>query len=246
MLTKIDNILIEYDLKYGNNKKTIVFLHGWGGNLSNFSYFAGVFNNFGYTTLNINLTEHGFKNLKENFTIYDYSEVVVKLIYKLKLKNLILVGHSFGGRLAIIISSMYNVCDKIVLVDSAGLKPRFNLITKLKVLNYKINKKLVSLHLKNEKSLEKYGSTDYKCLKPNLKSVFKNVVNEDLTYLLKNIKIKALIVFGKFDKDTPLYMAKKLHKKLENSHFLVYNGGHYSYLDESSKFINDLKQFCKI
>ena len=55
MLTKIDNIIVEYNYTK-ISEKTIVFLHGFNGNLNNFSYFCKIFNNFGYSTLNINLT----------------------------------------------------------------------------------------------------------------------------------------------------------------------------------------------
>ena len=43
----------------------------------------------------------------------------------------------FGGRISIILSSMYNGVKNLVLVDSAGIKPRFSIKTKYKVLKYK-------------------------------------------------------------------------------------------------------------
>ena len=46
------------------------------------------------------------------------------------------------------------------------------------------------------------------------------------------------------DKDTPLYMAKKLLKNIKNSNLVIFqNAGHYSYLNESQKFINVVKNF---
>ena len=243
MFKKIDNILVEYDYK-NVSEKCIIFLHGFGGNLNNFSYFAKIFNNFGYSTLNINLTDFGFKKLPKFFNIYDYSEIVFKLIKSLNIKNYNLVGHSFGGRISLILASQYNCINKLILVDSAGLKPKFSLKTKSKILKYKFYKFLVSKNIIKKEKLNSFGSSDYKNLPDNLKAVFNNVIKEDLTYLLKNVNNKTLIIFGKNDKDTPVYMAKKLHKNIKNSKLVIFNdAGHYSYLNESQKFINLVKLF---
>ena len=141
MFIEIDNLKIEYDYKRISDK-TLIFLHGFGGNLNNFSYFANLFANFGYSTLNINLTDFGFKTTPKSFNIYDFALVIKKLINRLKIVDFAFIGHSFGGRLAIILSGLHNMGEKLVLVDSAGIRPRFNLITKIK--NHATNQELTS------------------------------------------------------------------------------------------------------
>ena len=246
MFKNIDGIKIEYEFKKAS-ETTLVFLHGFGGNLKNFEYFSDKFFNFGYSTLNINLTDYGFKSLNENTTIYDITNLVFKLLKFLKLKNVILVGHSFGGRISIILCSMFSGLGikfrGLVLVDSAGIKPKFNLKNKLKILKYKVYKKLAKYNFKIYEKLNNFGSADYKSLTLNLKKVFTNIVNEDLKYLLKNIKTKTLIVFGNKDKDTPLYMAKILNKNIKNSQLKILNGGHYSYLENKENFIYLVKNY---
>jgi len=243
MFKKIDNILVEFDYKKRSDN-CLVFLHGFGGNLNNFSYFAKTFNNFGYSTLNVNLTDFGFKKLPKFFNIYNFAEIVYKLTKILNIKNFSVVGHSFGGRISIILAGMYKCVNNLILVDSAGLKPKFSIKTSTKIYNYKVCKFLVQKKLLNKEKLNKFGSADYKSLNNNLKAVFNNVIKEDLTYLLKNINNKTLIIFGENDKDTPIYMAKKLHKNIKNSKLVIFsNAGHYSYLNESQKFINIVKKF---
>lgn len=246
MFKIIDKIKIEYDYKKAS-EVALVFLHGFGGNLKNFENLVNKFYSFGYSTLNINLTDYGFKNLDKNFTIYSYANIIFKLIESLKIKNAILIGHSFGGRICIILSSIYKNMGisfkKLVLVDSAGIKPKFSLIKSYKIFKYKFCKFLVNKKLLNKNVLSNFGSTDYKGLNVNLKQVFINVVNEDLTYLLCKIKAKTLIIFGKHDKDTPLYMAKILNKKIKNSSLKILNAGHYSYLDCYNQFLYLLKTF---
>ena len=105
---------------------------------------------------------------------------------------------------------------------------------------------LVKHKILNANYLNKFGSTEYKTLPSNLKQIFVNIVNEDLTYLLTKIKLKTLILWGKKDKDTPLYMAKILNKKIKNSSLKILDAGHYSYLEEKEKFIYLTKSFLKI
>lgn len=245
MLKKIDNINVCFEYLKGNNNKTIVFLHGFMGNLSSFSFFCKIFNNFGYNILNIDLTNHGFSNLPNNFTIYDYANVVNNLILKLKIENPILIGHSFGGRIIMILASMYNYKNKLIFVSSAGIKPKFSLKTKVKILQYKINKKLVILKLKDKKVLNKFGSEEYKTLSKNMQQVFINIVNEDLKYLLNNIANKTLILYGKRDKDTPPYMAKIMHRNIKNSKLLKLEGNHFAYIQDAQNFIKLVKDFIE-
>ena len=62
---------------------------------------------------------------------------------------------------------------------------------------------------------------------------FVNVVNQDLTEYFKKISCDTFIFWGDKDASTPLYMAKKLNKIINNSElYIVRNGGHFSYLDD--------------
>ena len=102
---------------------------------------------------------------------------------------------------------------------------------------------MVKKNLLNKQILNKFGSSDFKMLNESLKPVFINVVNEDLTYLLKNINAKTLIVFGKKDKVTPQKFAKIFNKIIKNSKIVILDSGHFCFLDENLKFINILKHF---
>ena len=117
------------------------------------------------------------------------------------------------------------------------------LTVKTKILKYKFYKFLVNKKVISKQKLIGFGSADYKTMPANLKSVFNNVVNEDLSYLLPLIKNKTILIWGKQDKDTPIYMAKKLNKYIKNSKLVLLNAGHYSYLQKQFEFANLLKKF---
>jgi len=91
-------------------------------------------------------------------------------------KKVILLGHSFGGRVVIKIAAMENLpfeIDKIILTGSAGIMPKRTLSYKLKVGSYKLAKKvLLCPPVKKlfpdalEKMQKKRGSADYSSASP--------------------------------------------------------------------------------
>lgn len=221
----------------------IIFLHGWGGSVKSFMGVAKVFAGFGFFSVLLDFAGFGDSGEPEEpKTIYDYAGDVEDFIDKFGLDCPFVVGHSFGGRVGIVLASLGRV-GKLVLVDSAGLRPRFSLKKEIAVWKYKQTKKKVLKGKLPESALSRFGSSDYKSLSGVMRATFVNVVNEDLDYLLSSVMVPTLIVWGKKDKDTPLYMARRMRRGIENSRLLVYNAGHYSYLEHSSRFIEDVYDF---
>lgn len=156
----------------------------------------------------------------------DYVESIAELIRHYEMKNLTVVGHSFGGRVAIKLARYYGyMVDRLVLIDSAGMKPRRCIKYYFKIYKHKILKKLKIRH--------KSGSDDYIALSDEMKGTFNNIVNEHLEQHLKYVITPTLIIWGKNDADTPMYMAKRLNRKLIDSTLITLEGaGHYSYLEK--------------
>ncbi len=234
--------------KFGNTKNYIVFLHGWGADKSSFLWMKNYF----YSHTLIFLDFPGFGESLEpevSWSVFDYVEDLKKLLDQFEIDSLVLVGHSFGGRVAIKFSYLYqNDYNefKVCLIDSAGILPRRNLKYYYKIYKYKLVKKIAKKCKKYEKTLSKYGSNDYKQLSNVMKETFKKVVNEDLSFEAKFISKPAIIIWGSKDKDTKLYMAKKLHKLITRSELhIIKNAGHYSFLDNPSEVLFLLDTFIK-
>ena len=168
----------------------------------------------------------------------DYVGSVVELINFYKMSNVILVGHSFGGRVAIKLAAKYGyMLEKIVLVDSAGILPRRKLNYYYKIFIHKLCNKMNIKHIG--------GSKDYQALSNVMRLTFKNIVNEDLLPLTKKITLPTLLVWGDKDKETPIYMAKLLHKNIIGSGLIVFCGcGHFAYVERSDVFYAILNNFC--
>ena len=125
------------------------------------------------------------------------------------------------------------------MIDSAGLKPKRGLGYYKKVWVYKLKRKL---HL----DVSNYGSCDYRALDENMKKVFKSVVNTHLDDFLPFVRAKTLIVFGKDDKVTPAYMAKRFKRKIKNSQLVLLEGaGHFCYVDRKIEFVSQLEKFLE-
>lgn len=228
--------------------KMILFLHGWGGSIKSFYGAASNLSRYGFFCVLVDFPGHGESpEPKKGYSVFDYAKELNDVILSFGVKEVIIIAHSFGGRVAIklcgnIKPNKYKI-EKLVLVGSSGLKPRRGLFYKLKVKRYKKIKEKVNSGKLPESVLFKYGSEDYKCLSPIMKESFVKVVNEDLACDAKNIEVQTLLIFGKKDKDTPLYFGKTFKKLIEKSCLLVYNTGHYCYLSESERFIDDVYTF---
>lgn len=212
----------------------MIFLHGWGGDVRSFLFVA---KNLGVRATLVDF--YGFGKMPHPdypLTVKDFAEGVIGTMDAAGIAKADIVGHSFGGRVAIYLAAYYpERVNKLVLVDSAGVKPRRGIKYYFRITLHKILKKFGG-GLK--------GSDDYRALSPVMQATFRNVVNYDETPLLGRISAETAIFWGDNDKDTPLYMAKKLNKKIPNSFlFVLTNAGHFSYLDNSGSFLKILSAF---
>ena len=83
----------------------------------------------------------------------------------------------------------------------------------------------------HQKLLKIFGSKDYQSLPKSMHKTFKNIVNENLIYYLKNIESEVLLLWGKLDKDTPLKDGYKMNNLIKNSALIIFpKGNHFSYL----------------
>lgn len=235
-------------LKFGDSKTCLVFLHGWGCDLNFFLWVKDYFPS--YSTLFVDF--YGFGKSAEPskpMCVDDYVFELKKIIDLFDIENLILIGHSFGGRVAIKFTSKFQFDYKnfkLCLVDSAGILPKRGVKFYYKIFAYKLCKKLSKKVKWFDIKLNKFGSRDYKNLSPIMKKTFVCVVNEDLSKFAKMISVETIIIWGEKDTETKLFMAKRLYKIIPNSRLHVFkNAGHFSFLDKKEDFLILLDTLCK-
>ena len=223
----------------------VVFLHGWGGDIRSFDYFARALSCFRSCIV---LSFPPFGRSQEPTSpwgVQDYTDLVVALLDSLGYKECDIVAHSFGGRVALQMCCDKKVhINKLLLTSSAGIGKK-SIGKKIKIVHYKIIKFLSKIHLYSKNKLEKMGSEEYKNLSPVMKKTFVNIVNYDQTPLLKHINAQTLLFWGKRDKDTPFYFTKIFKKNINNCEVIETNGTHFAYIEFSDLFLRVMISFLK-
>lgn len=237
----INDVNINY-VDYGNPKgKTIVLLHGWGQNIDMMNPIGrGLEKDYHIIILDL----PGFGNSDEpkyGWTVYDYYEMLKEFLNRLKIKNPILVGHSFGGRISIIYAAKEKV-EKLVLLSAPFRKSVKKDTLKVKIL--KFLKKVPLLKELEDYMKTKIGSTDYRNATPMMRKILVNTVNEDLTEYLKLIDVPTILIWGDNDTAVSVEDARYAESIMKDAGLIVYEGcTHYAYLERLDQTINVLKSF---
>lgn len=232
--------------------RPLILMHGWGCDHTTVRSIAATAA-MTHTVYNIDFPGFGgSQEPDEVWGVERYTRLIEELVVKEGLERPVLVGHSFGGRVAILYASR-NEVDKVVLVDAAGIKPSRSLGYYLKVYSFKAAKRFWQLVLGKEKAQKRIdamrarrGSGDYAAASPMMRRILSKVVNEDLTDRLHMIKAPTLLVWGENDTATPMADARKMAKLIPDAGLVSFPGcGHYSFLDNPGQFRAVLSSFLK-
>lgn len=223
-----------------NEKIDLLFLHGYLSCGKSFSY------QFPFFREHFNVYAPDLKGFGDNgdmaypYSLTDYANEVKEYIYTNGIKKPCVIAHSFGGRVAIkLLSENPDIFTKLVLTGSAGLKPKNTLKKRAKRAVFNTLKVFV-----DKSRLQRFYSKDYRNLSPVMKESFKLIVNEHLDDVVDKITIPTLIINGRKDRETPVYMAKKLHKKIAQSKMIIIeDAGHFCFIDKKIKFNTEVKEF---
>ena len=171
-----------------NEGEAVLALHGWGAHSALMLPVAERLAPLGYRVFIPDLPGFGQSALPPAaWTVHDYTQFVLAYLDANQLERVFLIGHSFGGRLGLVLGSeQSNRIRKMVLADSAGVPPKrsFGSNTKLMLYKtvrdglYRIGAKSTAEHLRDWYN-QRYGSSDYKSAGA-LRETFVRVVNEDL------------------------------------------------------------------
>ena len=243
----VDNLLINYYFyQPKKSEKTILFLHGWGVDSQSWFKIVPRLENRKYSLYFLDLP--GFGNSQtpnSSYSLDDYMRVVLEFIKKLGLKEITLVGHSFGGRVAVKIASVNsNQLDKIVLVDAAGIN-NLSGLKKLAAIVAHLISPLFSPPFMQPLRRKLYFLMGSEYLdRAGLSKIFSRVVSENLTPLLPLIKNETLILWGDKDNVTPLYYARLMKKLITRSKLTIFpNTGHFPFIEKPSEFAGELIKF---
>ena len=240
MIKKVMNTDINY-VDYGTGKNTVVLLHGWGQNIE---MMKPIGDKLSKENRIIIVDLPGFGESKEPdtiWTMYDYTECIHELLESLKVKNPMLIGHSFGGKISLIYASKYEV-SKLVLFGSPFKKEIKKLSLKTRIL--KKLKKVPGLNKLEGFAKRHIGSRDYRQSSDFMRKIMVEHVNLDITEDVKKIKCPTIIIWGTLDQEVPIERAYELESLISDASVIPYEGcTHYAYLERLNQTINVLWNF---
>ena len=249
----IDGCNINYKIT-GSGEKTVVMLQGWGTGLELYDSVANALND-GYRVVQFDFPGFGESDEPaEPWNVQAYADFFCKFMEALEIREAVLIGHSYGGRVIIKLASRSDlpfVISKIVLMDSAGIMPERTPAQKRKVMRYKIMRNFLMskpVHAMFPEVIDywmsKQGSEDYRNASPLMKKCLVMAVNEDQRDYLPFIKQETLLIWGELDDATPLRDADIMNEMIPDSALIVFEGaGHYAFLEQPARFRGIIRAF---
>ena len=222
---------VSYEIVNPEEKVDMIVLHGWGSSksLMQRSFHLQL---DGFRHIYIDLPGFGNSTCNVALTTEDYARIVELLMIHINASKDVIVGHSFGGKVAVLLKPKL-----LVLMASAGIVVPKTFKVKFKIAFFKFLKMLGLAGMRS-----KFVASDAQNLSEPMYETFKNVVNEDFTEEFENFESKALLLWGKDDTATPLSSAKKIDSLIKDSSLEVYDGDHYFFMQHEKDVAKKIQE----
>ena len=211
---------LSYEIIGQNGVKNMLILHGWGANKElmkmAFSKHLSEFN-----CVYLDLPGFGLSSaLEVALHTSDYANIVSKFIHFLGLKFELVMGHSFGGKIATLLEP-----KNLILLSSAGIVKQKRFSVRAKIAIFKV---LKGIGLGRFWRL--FATKDISGMSKIMYETLKNVVDEDFSDIFAKFGGRALIFWGISDDATPLSSGEKLARLIKESKFYSLEGDHFFFL----------------
>lgn len=251
MLTRINGLEIYYQEE--GRGRPVVLLHGWGVSSQSL---AGVTARLAadFRVLSVDLPGFGWSQAPaEAWGTQEYAELVLRFLDERGASSIALLGHSFGGRVAIRLSAHRpERVSRLVLVASAGVRLPRSLAVRAKIAATRLVGRVLAFPgwgPTGERLLRRWrdrmGSRDYRAagvMRPTLV----RVVNEDLTPMLPQIQAPTLLLWGDRDSEVPRPAVEILAARIPRARLTVFPGaGHFPFQDAPEEFQRCLTDFLR-
>lgn len=237
------------------SKYPVVILHGWNLSGSAFAKTTSAFQKKGYIVFAPDLPGFGTTPPPDRpYDVSDYAEYIYHYLQGKRIRRCFLVGHSFGGRISLILAAQHpEIIAGIILTGTPGFSP----VPKGKVLFFvtlaKIGKILFSIPpftiFENiaRKFLYKAARTkDFYHTKGVMRATFQKVIKQNLLPFMKQITIPTLLIWGKNDPITPVWIGEKMKRAIPKAQLIVIeNERHMVPVDNPDQFVGNVDSFVK-
>ena len=221
---------ISYEILNPEASVDLIILHGWGSNKGLMKKsFAPYMDTFRH--IYIDLPGFGGSTCNIALKTKDYARIVELLMIHINASKNIILGHSFGGKVAVLLEPKV-----LVLVASAGIYvPK----------SFKIKAKIAAFKLLKTFGFAKFRAffvaKDAKSLNEPMYQTFKNVVDEAFADEFAAYNGKALLCWGKEDTATPISSAVKIDELIKDSTLKIYDGDHYFFMTHAKEVSREIE-----
>lgn len=233
---------IDY-LQHGESNKVLIFLHGWIGWPTYAKSFAHEFGE--YQIILPYLPSHGRSfGLKITDNFEEVVEVMKEFVEQFKNKQIIVVGHSFGGavgwRLA---QEDKNLISKLIVIDGYM---KYHHESTLKLLWHWLHSRVYDGYCGWRKHLSILDNPELEELEfPSWRSLAARRLLETMKMPNKEIIIPVLCIWGEKDYICPEFTVKDILKLAKNLKSIVVSGSHYWFSWQKNKLFELIKDFVK-
>ncbi len=225
-------------------KKRIHLVHGWTYSIDNWADFIKQLEQAGFEPV-----LHRVPGLTtpsdEVWTIEKYIEWLHGELGSEQ--ELILVGHSNGGRILLTYVQKYPAgVEHLVLIGAAGLVDRDKALAVKKKVGQvvaKILKPIVPDGKPRRVMYRLIGARDYGNAKPNMRETMKNMHKHDHLLQPENIQIPATLIWGEYDKAIPVRLGEELRDRLPKVvSWNVLKAGHSPQIHHADEVVQIIKR----
>ncbi|OCG01271.1 alpha/beta fold hydrolase [Gilliamella sp. wkB112] len=113
---------MKLNYKLQGSGAAIFFLHGVFGSLDNLNMLAKDLQ-LNYQTIQVDMRNHGLSPWSDKMTFQAMADDIAELCHDLCLQNVIFIGHSMGGKVALQLTQIIpDIIERIVAIDIAPVK----------------------------------------------------------------------------------------------------------------------------
>ena len=235
----------------------VVVLHGWGASIETVASIVSALAPVAEVHA-LDLPGFGESDPPPRpWGVGEYTRFLTSYLDAQGIERAALVGHSNGGRVAIAMAAADTDAEaaaaarvsKLLLLDSAGIRPKRTFTYHRKVAMAKVGKHAARRLGPPGRALRdalvgRAASADYAAASETMRPTFVRLVNSDLRELLPRVRVPTLLIWGSEDTETPLADAKLMESLIPDAGLVVFEGaGHYPYLEQPARFSTIARHF---
>ena len=205
---------------YGDGPVRVVWLHGWQRSSADFSAVALAAAREGVSSLSLDLPGFGASPLpSEAGGAALYARLLVPVLAEVSEAPLVLVGHSFGGRVATVLAADHPELVRGLVLTGVPLVRLTS--TSTSPLGYRLIRALHRRSMVSEARMEaarqKYGSRDYRACTGRLREILVQSVNESYEGEVAKVAAPVTLLWGGGDREVPVAVAERARALMVNS-----------------------------